>query len=157
MLTLWTLRLLGAGGLAVLGWRLGAVVLEIAAGETRFLPWGLVLTVAGVPLGAFLAPFLTIKPWRKAAEIIDSISGVHPFIRHHRTAGGVDRGIPDIYSPIHVGRLVWLGRPHLGEPVFGVMRPPAGDQPSGGHEGAVPRLGKFFPRLGGHPQWKHFG
>jgi uncharacterized protein YacL len=75
VLTLWTLRLLGAGGLAVLGWRLGAVVLEIAAGETRFLPWGLVLTVAGVPLGAFLAPFLTIKPWRKAAEIIDSISG----------------------------------------------------------------------------------
>ena len=75
MFALWTLRLLGAGGFAVLGWKLGAVVLASAAGETRFLPWGLVLTVAGVPLGALLAPFLTIKPWRKAAKVIDSISG----------------------------------------------------------------------------------
>ena len=75
MFALWTLRLLGAGGFAVLGWELGAVVVASAAGETRFLPWGLVLTVAGVPLGALLAPFLTIKPWRKAAKVIDSISG----------------------------------------------------------------------------------
>ena len=75
MFTLWTLRLLGAGGFAVLGWRLGAVVSELATGETRFLPWGLALTLAGVPLGALVAPYLTIKPWRKGAELIDSISG----------------------------------------------------------------------------------
>ena len=75
MFTLWTLRLLGAGGFAVLGWRLGAVVSELTTGETQFLPWGLALTLTGLPLGALLAPFLTIKPWRKGAEFIDSISG----------------------------------------------------------------------------------
>ena len=75
MFTLWTLRLLGAGGFAVLGWRLGAVVSELATGETRYMPWGLALTLAGLPLGALLAPYLTIKPWRKSAEFIDSISG----------------------------------------------------------------------------------
>ena len=48
---------------------------ELATGETRFLPWGLALTLTGLPLGALLAPFLTIKPWRKAAKFIDSISG----------------------------------------------------------------------------------
>ena len=75
MFNLWMLRLLGAGGFALLGWRLGALVSEIATGETRFLPWGLALTLAGLPLGAFLAPYLTIKPWRKATQFINSISG----------------------------------------------------------------------------------
>ena len=75
MVTLWTLRFLGAGGFAVLGWQLGAVVSDLTTGETRYMPWGLALTLTGIPLGALLAPFLTIKPWRKAAEFADSISG----------------------------------------------------------------------------------
>ena len=47
MLALWTLRIVGAGGFAALGWRLGGIVSEITTDEERFLPWGLVLTLAG--------------------------------------------------------------------------------------------------------------
>jgi uncharacterized protein YacL len=35
----------------------------------------LALTLTGLPIGAFLAPYLTIKPWRKVADYLDSIPG----------------------------------------------------------------------------------
>ena len=73
MLTLWTLRVLGAGGFGVLGWRLGALVSRLATGQEQYLPWGLALTITGVALGALVAPYLTVKPWRKGAELISSI------------------------------------------------------------------------------------
>ena len=75
MVALLTLRALGAGGFGVLGWRLGAFVSELSYDEERFLPWGLALTLTGVPVGAFLAPYLTVKPWHKGADYLDSIPG----------------------------------------------------------------------------------
>ena len=75
MVALWTLRALGAGGFGVLGWRLGAIISELSSDEERFLPWGLALTLTGLFLGAFLAPYLTLKPWHKAGDYISSIPG----------------------------------------------------------------------------------
>ena len=75
MVALLTLKALGAGGFGVLGWRLGAFISELSYDEERFLPWGLALTLTGLPIGAFLAPYLTIKPWRKVADYLDSIPG----------------------------------------------------------------------------------
>ena len=75
MFALWTLRVVGAGGFAVLGWRLGGIVSEFSSGKEQFIPWGLALTLAGLPVGALVAPYLTIKPWRRCAEYISSIPG----------------------------------------------------------------------------------
>ena len=75
MLTLWTLRVLGAGGFGVLGWRLGALVSELVIGQQQYLPWGLALTITGVALGALATPFLVVPPMRKAAELMRSIPG----------------------------------------------------------------------------------
>ena len=75
MFALWSLRVVGAGGFAVLGWRLGEIVSEFSSGKEQFLPWGLALTLAGVPVGALVAPYLTFKPWRKSADYISSIPG----------------------------------------------------------------------------------
>ena len=75
MFALWSLRVVGAGGFAVLGWRLGGIVSEVSSGKEQFLPWGLALTLAGVPVGALVAPYLTFKPWRKSADYISSIPG----------------------------------------------------------------------------------
>ena len=75
MVTLWTLRALGAGGFGVLGWRLGLYISELSSDEEEFLPWGLVLTLAGILLGGLIAPYLTLKPWRKSADFVSSIPG----------------------------------------------------------------------------------
>ena len=75
MFALWTLRGLGAGGFAVLGWRLGGIVSEFSSDKEQFFPWELALTLAGLPIGALVAPYLTFKPWRKCAEYISSIPG----------------------------------------------------------------------------------
>ena len=58
-----------------MGWRLGGLVSEMTSDEERFLPWGLALTLAGVPVGALIAPYLTFKPWRKSTDYINSIPG----------------------------------------------------------------------------------
>ena len=73
MVALWTLRALGAGGFGVIGWRLGAIISELSSDEEQFLPWGLALSLTGIPLGAFVSPYLTLKPWRKGGEFITSI------------------------------------------------------------------------------------
>ena len=75
MVVLWMLRGLGAGGFGVIGWRLGVVISNLSSDEGGFIPWGLALTLAGIPLGAFLAPHLTLKPWRKGSEYISAIPG----------------------------------------------------------------------------------
>ena len=75
MFALLTLRVMGAGGFGVLGWRLGGIVSEMTSDEEHFLPWGLALTLAGVPVGALIAPYLTFKPWRKSTDYINSIPG----------------------------------------------------------------------------------
>ena len=65
---------MGAGGFGVLGWRMGRVVSEFSPGPERLLwPWGLLL--AGLPLGALVAPYLTLKPLHKTIDYINSIPG----------------------------------------------------------------------------------
>ncbi len=74
MYEIWTIRVLGAGGFGVLGWRMGRVVSEFSPGPDRLLwPWGLLL--AGLPLGALVAPYLTLKPLHKTIDYINSIPG----------------------------------------------------------------------------------
>ena len=77
MVALWTLRVLGAGGFGVLGWRLGLLVSELFSNDnqSQLLPWGLALAVAGAALGGLAAPYLTIKPVRASARFISAIPG----------------------------------------------------------------------------------
>jgi uncharacterized protein YacL len=72
---MWTLRILGAGGFGILGWRLGRYVSEISTGQERLWPWGLVLALTGVPLGALVAPYITLKPLHKGVDLINGIPG----------------------------------------------------------------------------------
>ena len=75
MVALWTLRALSAVGLGVIGWRLGLYISELSSDKEAFLPWGLVLTLAGVIIGGVLIPYLILKPWRISVEFIDSLPG----------------------------------------------------------------------------------
>ena len=79
MVGLWTLRVVGAGGFAFLGWRLGGVVSDFTSptntGEGQLLPWGLALTLAGIPVGALIVPYLMFSPWRKFADFLRDIPG----------------------------------------------------------------------------------
>jgi uncharacterized protein YacL len=75
VLEIWTLRLLGAGGFGFLGWKLGRIVSELSSGQDQFLPWGLALVLTGLPVGALVAPYLALKPWRKSIDFINSIPG----------------------------------------------------------------------------------
>ena len=75
MLALWILRALSAGGLGVIGWRLGLYISELSSDKEAFLPWGLALTLVGVIIGGVLIPYLILKPWRMSAEFIDSLPG----------------------------------------------------------------------------------
>ena len=75
MVALWMLRALSAGGLGVIGWRLGLYISEYSSDKEEFLPWGLALTLAGVIIGGTLIPYLILKPWRMSAEFIDSLPG----------------------------------------------------------------------------------
>lgn len=75
MVALWTLRALGAGGLGVLGWRLGLYISELSSSKEDFLPWGLVLTLTGILLGGLIAPYLTVKPWRASTDFVSSLPG----------------------------------------------------------------------------------
>ena len=75
MLALWMLRALSAGGLGVIGWRLGLYISESSSDKAVFLPWGLALTLAGAIIGGVLVPYLFLKSWRKSAEYIDSLPG----------------------------------------------------------------------------------
>ncbi len=75
MVALWTFRALSAVGLGVIGWRLGLYISELSTDKEAFLPWGLVLTLAGVIIGGVLIPYLILKPWRISVEFIDSLPG----------------------------------------------------------------------------------
>ena len=75
MVALWILRALSAGGLGVIGWRLGLYISELSSDKEEFLPWGLALTLAGGIIGGVLIPYLILKPWRMSVEFIDSLPG----------------------------------------------------------------------------------
>ena len=73
MLQIWTLRVMGAGGFGVLGWRVGRLVSEMSTGQERIWPWGLVLALTGVPLGALVTPYITLKPLHKGVDFFNGI------------------------------------------------------------------------------------
>ncbi len=73
MLEIWTLRVMGAGGFGVLGWRLGRLVSEVSTGQDRLWPWGVALALTGVPLGAVVTPYLTLKPMHRAVDYVNEI------------------------------------------------------------------------------------
>ncbi len=75
MFQLWSLRLIGAGGFGVLGWRLGTYVPEFSSDGKQLLPWGIVLALVSLPLGALVTPYLVLRPWRKSVSYINSIPG----------------------------------------------------------------------------------
>ncbi len=75
MVALWVLRVLGAGGFGVIGWRLGGIISELFSDEEGYLPWGLALTLAGIPIGAIITPFLTLNLWRKGGDYVSSLPG----------------------------------------------------------------------------------
>ena len=75
MLALWMLRALSAGGLGVIGWRLGLYISELSSDKEEFLPWGLALTLAGAIIGGVLIPYLILKSRRMSVEYIDSLPG----------------------------------------------------------------------------------
>lgn len=75
MFQLWSLRLIGAGGFGVLGWRLGTYVPEFSSDGKQLLPWGIVLALVSLPLGALVTPYLVLQPWRKSVGYINSIPG----------------------------------------------------------------------------------
>ena len=75
MVALWILRALGAGGLGVIGWRLGLYISELSSDKEEFLPWGLALTLAGGIIGGVLISYLILKPWRISVQFIDSLAG----------------------------------------------------------------------------------
>ena len=66
---------MGAGAFGVLGWRLGRYVSELSTGQERLWPWGLVLALTGVPLGALVAPYITLKPLHKGVDYLNGIPG----------------------------------------------------------------------------------
>ena len=75
MFDVWTLRIIGAGGLGALGWRLGPYVPDFPSDGKQIIPWGIVLALVGIPVGAFITPYLLLRPWRKTVNYINSIPG----------------------------------------------------------------------------------
>ena len=69
MLGLWTLRAVGAGGLAFLGWGIGGLVSDFSSNEGQLFPLGLAITLASLPVGGL------VNPWRKGADFFGSIPG----------------------------------------------------------------------------------
>ena len=137
MLTLWTLRVLGAGGFGVLGWRLGALVSELVTGQQQYLPWGLGLTVTGVALGALATPFLVVPPMRKAAEFMRSIPGPTLMAGTIGLLVGLMAAFL-ISIPLYTlsGWRGW-GIPIMVSVFFGGIGPLVGSQPPDGYQGAV--------------------
>ena len=71
MFEIWTVRVLGAGGFGVLGWSMGRVVSQSTTGPERL--WPLLLALGGLPLGALVAPYLTLKPMHRTIDYVNSI------------------------------------------------------------------------------------
>ena len=75
MFDVWALRIIGAGGFGVLGWRLGPYVPEFSSDGKQLLPWGIMLALAGVPVGALVTPYLVVRPWRKGVNYLNAVPG----------------------------------------------------------------------------------
>ena len=69
----WPLRLLGATGFGAIGWRLGGVVSQASTIKEEFLPWGLALSLSGLPIGALVMPYLTTVPLSKGIDRFNQV------------------------------------------------------------------------------------
>ncbi len=69
----WPLRLLGAAGFGALGWRLGGMVSQVSTSKEEFLPWGLALSLSGLPIGAFVMPYITTVPLGKGIDRFNQV------------------------------------------------------------------------------------
>ena len=69
----WITRLLGAAGFGALGWRLGSYVSQVSSDREQFLPWGLALSLAGMPIGAFAAPYISTVPLTKGMDRLSQV------------------------------------------------------------------------------------
>ena len=69
----WPLRLLGAAGFGALGWRLGDVVSQASTSRGEFLPWGLALSLSGLPIGALVMPYITTVPLSKGIDRFNQV------------------------------------------------------------------------------------
>ena len=69
----WPLRLLGAAGFGALGWRLGGMVSQVSSSKEEFLPWGLALSLSGLPIGALVMPYITTVPLSKGIDRFNQV------------------------------------------------------------------------------------
>ena len=69
----WSLRILGATGFGAIGWRLGGVVSQASTSKEEFLPWGLALSLSGLPIGALVMPYLTTVPLSKGIDRFNQV------------------------------------------------------------------------------------
>ena len=69
----WPLRLLGAAGFGALGWRLGGMVSQVSTSKEEFLPWGLALSLSGLPIGAIVMPYITTVPLGKGIDRFNQV------------------------------------------------------------------------------------
>jgi uncharacterized protein YacL len=66
-------RIAAACVLGLIGWPLGLIFGDKVS-EIGFLPWGLVFTLFGATLGAFLAPYLILAPARWVIQRVEAIA-----------------------------------------------------------------------------------
>ena len=69
----WPLRLLGAALFGALGWRLGGMVSQVSGSKEEFLPWGLALSLSGLPIGALVMPYITTVPLSKGIDRFNQV------------------------------------------------------------------------------------
>ena len=69
----WPLRLLGAAVFGALGWRLGGMVSQVSTSKEEFLPWGLALSLSGLPIGALVMPYITTVPLSKGIDRFNQV------------------------------------------------------------------------------------
>ena len=70
---IWLIRILSAAGFGTLGWRLGAFISQTSNNREEFLPWGLALSLSGVPIGAFVGPYITTVPLTKGIDRFNQV------------------------------------------------------------------------------------
>ena len=69
----WPLRLLGAAVFGALGWRLGGMVSQVSTSKEEFLPWGLALSLSGLPIGALVMPYITTVTLSKGIDRFNQV------------------------------------------------------------------------------------
>ena len=65
-------RLLGVVAFGLIGWRI-SVVANLPPSFKDFVPWGLVLTVAGAVIGGGVGPYLTVRPLHKGLDRLNRL------------------------------------------------------------------------------------